>query len=143
MFWFERRDKEGTIICSIQGHFEDTTAISLQPTVFRDWKTGRKEEDSHGTLRMLFWKTPQSLISACVFLLRREEKERREQTFLVRGVHFRIGCSYLLDMMALFVGRREESETYPALQTTILEARVGKVIEYGVVLLDFRIRSVG
>jgi hypothetical protein len=46
-------------------------------------------------------------------------------------------------MMALFVGRREESETHPALQTTILEARAGKVIEYGVVLLDFRIRSVG
>jgi hypothetical protein len=103
----------------------------------------RKEEDSHGTLRMLFWKTPQSLISACVFLLRRGEKERREQTFLVRGVHFWRGCSYLLDMMALFVGKMEESETHPALQTTILEARAGKVIEYGVVLLDFRIRSVG
>jgi hypothetical protein len=84
-----REEREGdTIICSIQGHFEDTTAISLQPTVFRDWKMGRKEENSHGTLRMLFWKTPQSLISACMFLLRKGEKERREQTFLVRGVHF-------------------------------------------------------
>jgi hypothetical protein len=101
------------------------------------------EEDGHCSAILAFWKTPQSLTGACLFLLRRGGKERREQTFLVRGVHFRRGCSYLLDMMTLFVGRREESETYSALQTTILEARAGKAIEYGVVLLDSRIRSVG
>jgi hypothetical protein len=85
-----------------------------------------------------------AVIDQCVRVFVEEGRKRAKRTDIPCQ-----RCSFLKrvqlssDMMALFVGRMEESETHPALQTTILEARAGKVIEYGVVLLDFRIRSVG